>query len=1025
MNRLKNKIQLTLKNPKFYVPLSISLFTLMALFAVFVQNKSNDQSPSTFAVPTGDRTGAGFGDAPVNGSGSGESWAGSYELNLGGTQRRAYCVEHGANYPNENPDLQGDLWGITSGSKTNTISDQHSAEAAYLLAEYGDTNDDVTAAAMMVLMHHYSAHRAGYGGIEGTTGANSWPGPTAPYLDAEDVDINNDTAWQGQEQAVRNKIDELLAEAQAEAIVGSLAAVIVVNTTHPNYEATITYTNTLDNSPAVGHDIDVTITGGSGSGTYTTNASGQIVIPVIATDTVIEVDAVTSNPLPSYQFWGDGDMTGNGAQEVVAYFPGESPTASAMIENVTNDFQVLKTSSNPAYQSVTGAEFTLTDVNDSNKTYTVTVGANGSSNVVAIDLGTYHVVETVTPDGHLTPILDDITVDGSQNPYVLEVVNDAREEGRVELNKFDAFTGESVAGAEFQVDYDSDDNGSYETNVPGPGPGGVWVSGDTPTSVDGLAEGNYQVTEVNPPPLYLPPDTATQALYVDWDGSATINFENERMLTINTNASSQSVLLGESVTDSMTVVGLRVPQNAKIFVTAYGPFASNATPTCNNASLVTTYTLNITEDGTYTSPEYLNLGVGKYTFVALIETEGDGRSATHECGQAEETFTVKPPVTIDTQVSNQEVLPGEPVFDTANVTGLEAGESATITANIYGPFNSVEEIVCTGSPVQTASFDVTGTGTYEDPDTFQSPDFFITEGGIYTFVETIVVTDGRSDDHPCGQTQETFTQLGVIELSTTASTQVTSPGKPVFDYVLVSGLESGKTASILAEIYGPFPTAEDITCDGEPIATATFDVTGSGVFQSPEFMLDELGVYTFLETLTADDGRTATHDCGLEAETFSVLKEPKITTQVNKQQIDPGDTVIDKAIVEGLDDGEEATITASLYGPFNSIEESTCTEETLAQTQTFDIVGSGTFDSPEFTVDTPGVFTFIETLELKNDTRTANHECGLAEESFTVTGSLIKTGQAAKIITAIGAIIVLAAAGLFALKKSSSSNKKE
>ena len=51
-----------------------------------------------------------------------------------------------------------------------------------------------------------------------------------------------------------------------------------------------------------------------------------------------------------------------------------------------------------------------------------------------------------------------------------------------------------------------------------------------------------------------------------------------------------------------------------------------------------------------------------------------------------------------TTVSSQSVCPGTQITDTVKVTGLN-GESATVTAALYGPFATRAAIKCTGTAV--------------------------------------------------------------------------------------------------------------------------------------------------------------------------------------------------------------------------------------------------------------------------------------------------------------------------------------
>ena len=86
-----------------------------------------------------------------------------------------------------------------------------------------------------------------------------------------------------------------------------------------------------------------------------------------------------------------------------------------------------------------------------------------------------------------------------------------------------------------------------------------------------------------------------------------------------------------------------------------------------------------------------------------------------------------------TTVSSQNVAPGTQITDTVKVSGLN-GESATVTAALYGPFATRAAIKCTGTAVWTGTIAATGDGTYV------TQPFTVTTPGYYTYHESIAAS---------------------------------------------------------------------------------------------------------------------------------------------------------------------------------------------------------------------------------------------------------------------------------------------
>ncbi len=130
--------------------------------------------------------------------------------------------------------------------------------------------------------------------------------------------------------------------------------------------------------------------------------------------------------------------------------------------------------------------------------------------------------------------------------------------------------------------------------------------------------------------------------------------------------------------------------------------------------------------------------------------------------------------------------------------------------------------MCTGKPFWTGSVQATGDGTYVTaPVRLDSP-------GYYTYRETIAAAGFvRAAETACGEVAETAVVPAAPVVKTRVSAQRTAPGSTITDAVVVSGL-GALHVSVVAELFGPFPSREAIHCTGKPIWRGTVTATGDG-----------------------------------------------------------------------------------------------------------------------------------------------------------------------------------------------------
>ncbi len=222
-------------------------------------------------------------------------------------------------------------------------------------------------------------------------------------------------------------------------------------------------------------------------------------------------------------------------------------------------------------------------------------------------------------------------------------------------------------------------------------------------------------------------------------------------------------------------------------------------------------------------------------------------------------------------------------------------------------------------------------------------------------------------------------------LATQVSDQSTLPGGTLTDTVKVSGL-AGRSATVQAALYGPYPSRAAITCADTPVWTGSFSAAADGDYTTDRFTVTTPGYYVYRESIaeTADVAAVQTQ-CADTAETTVVRGSPAVTTQVSAQATAPGATITDTAVVSGL--GKlGATVNVELWGPYPSRAAIACTG-TPAWTGTLAAAGDGSYATPAFTVPAAGYYTYRESIAATEAYPAVTTACGDAAETTLATAT--------------------------------------
>ncbi|MFN2505694.1 MAG: beta strand repeat-containing protein [Acidimicrobiales bacterium] len=451
---------------------------------------------------------------------------------------------------------------------------------------------------------------------------------------------------------------------------------------------------------------------------------------------------------------------------------------------------------------------------------------------------------------------------------------------------------------------------------------------------------------------------------------------NQASASIATSATTP-VTIGSPISDAATVTGAAAPAptpTGTVTYTLFGP----GDPTCAGVPVFTSANrlLGGGPPPTSTSAQFTPTAVGSYNWVAVYRGDANYGPATSPCGAPNEVSVVNQATASIATSATTPVTLGNPISDTATVTGAPAPAptpTGTVTYTLFGPGDPT----CAGAPVFTSPNRLLGGGP---PPTSSSAQFTPTAAGTYNWV-AVYGGDANypSVTSPCGAPNETsVVNQATATISTSATTPV-SVGSPISDTATVTGAASPAptpTGTVVFTLFGP----GNPTCTGAPIFTSPAQPLAGGpppTAGSGPFTPSALGTYNWVAVYSGDTNYTpATSPCGTPNETSVVPKaSPAIATQASPGGPVPNTAVSDTATVSG---GSNPTgnVTFRLYS------DPACTTQVF--TSTNNLIGS-TATSGSFTPASPGTYFWTAVYNGDANNNAATSPCGAPNESVTIT----------------------------------------
>ena len=297
-------------------------------------------------------------------------------------------------------------------------------------------------------------------------------------------------------------------------------------------------------NPVSGLAVELSISGGtlnSPSGptslTLSTNASGQVDFPIVAgSPGPVSVSATIPGGLGQVglSFLGPTAFEPD-AQELTSFPAPSNANVQGALSALptTGTVSIVKDGDDTAYYPLGGATFEI--LQGSTVEASLTTAADGTTPMSGpLPTGTYTAHEQTPPPGYASAPDQTVSVVAGTNTVVsfTGAAEDHVLPASLVIEKTDAQSGVPLAGAMFDVTYDSGDDGTFDQNL------GRCTTSDTgscsPPGNDGpnqLLPGRYQVTEVQAPSGYALSTPATQIIEVLPGEAGTLTFGDPMLVS--------------------------------------------------------------------------------------------------------------------------------------------------------------------------------------------------------------------------------------------------------------------------------------------------------------------------------------------------------------------------------------------------------------------------------------------------------------------------------------------------------------
>jgi hypothetical protein len=682
----------------------------------------------------------------------GTRWFGNYQGAIKGVSAAGYCIDLGYWYPSAS-------YGYTKQSaeglhnrRGGAVSDTNLHEMAYALEQYGQTSSSTQASAVMLYVHSLMG--------------DAQPGEVNPSAVSSSVastftQISAASAKFAGPYTIHSQGASAIGIGGSQTVTFTVQSASGATVTGVNWRATISGAKADIISSAAANGTETVTYKAGGPGTVTVHASASNLASNLPTMYVPTQGAAAQSG--QRLVVGDGQTISSNATATASLAhltltttatPGVTGLGATNSDAVTLSGEPAGTQAKVTIAAY-GPASSATSVSCSGTpAFTQTFSAgDGTTNAPAFtpaQVGYYAYKLTIAPTASSTGVT---TACGGGNetfvvmttPAVHTVVSAAQVTPGSQLSDTVDVTGLDNQTA------------TVTTNLYGPFTSGTEVScaGDAlwTGTIPVQADGTYQTapTTLTVPGYYVYNETIAAGGFVQ-TASTNCSTTDETTLvpatpTVTTKVSSATAAPGSQISDTAVVSGLGI-FSATVDVKLYGPYATKQAIDCSGTPLSST-TLAANGDGSYTSQKVTLPSAGYYTFNESIAATADYPAVSTPCAAASETTFAQGSPQLATQASDAVIEPGSTLTDHVKVSGLGT-TPATVNVDLYGPYASLAQVNCSGSPAAHQTLAVKGDGSYD------SPSFTVSKIGFYVFRESIAPSANVSGvQTQCADTAET------------------------------------------------------------------------------------------------------------------------------------------------------------------------------------------------------------------------------------------------------------------------------
>jgi hypothetical protein len=251
---------------------------------------------------------------------------------------------------------------------------------------------------------------------------------------------------------------------------------------------------------------------------------------------------------------------------------------------------------------------------------------------------------------------------------------------------------------------------------------------------------------------------------------------------VTTHANPATPALTSRLTDDITLTGTVPAYAGRIAASLWGPFPASPAPgDCNTltAKLAARVAVDVSGDGTVTTPPVTVVSPGYYTWVEDVPGTPLQDEVLTTCGDQKETFIVPGTPSLSLAVTGDRV-PGGDLEADLTIRGSFPHLAADPTLTLYGPFPAPPIVSsCTAGAVAD-----TTTTTVQDDGTVVAATVTAGTTGYYSWTVSLpsVTKMQAAASIVCGDPRGVFAvnrpDIGALDVTSTGSVGATDPGPP-------------------------------------------------------------------------------------------------------------------------------------------------------------------------------------------------------------------------------------------------------